>query len=70
MPEDPELAQARVLAKELRGHAAMLTREREYTTRPEALSRLRADLEAVRRQLDRLHRRFPALAQPPESLAS
>ncbi|BAW06157.1 conserved hypothetical protein [Nocardia seriolae] len=48
----------------------MLTREREYTTRPEALSRLRADLEAVRRQLDRLHRRFPALAQPPESLAS
>lgn len=69
MTEDPELAQARVLVRELRSHADMLTRELQYVTRPEAQARKRADLRAVQNQLDRLRRHYPALATPPEILA-
>ncbi|MTE17275.1 hypothetical protein [Nocardia aurantiaca] len=70
MPEDPELAQARVLTRELQSHADMLTRELQYISRPEAQTRAQADLAAVRRQLDRLHDRFPGVADAPDTLAS
>lgn len=70
MPEDPELAQARVLARELQSHADMLTRELQYLSRPEAQTRAQADLTAVQRQLDGLRRRFPEVADAPDTLAS
>ncbi|MGV9665954.1 hypothetical protein ACWDUL_16870 [Nocardia niigatensis] len=69
MPEDPELAQARVLARELQAHADMLTRELEYVSRPEAQTRAQSDLAAVRGQLDSLHRRFPDVITAPDTLA-
>ena len=63
MHDEPELAQARNFLDELRQHAHMLMRRRESTRSlsgppPQDLD---AELAAVRRHIEQLYTRFPAL---------
>ena len=63
MHDDPELAQARNFLDELRQHAHMLMRRRESMQSPPQLPTkdIDAELVAVRRQIEQLCTRFPAL---------
>ncbi|MFF3574848.1 hypothetical protein ACFYXQ_44590 [Nocardia jiangxiensis] len=63
MHDDPELAQARNFLNELRQHAHMLMRRRESTQSPSEppIPGPDAELAAVRRQIEQLYTRFPAL---------
>ncbi|WP_067533568.1 hypothetical protein [Nocardia crassostreae] len=66
-PEDPELAQARIFLGELERHIATLTRRMQTAPTVDARRALNAELSAVRRYVERLHRCFPGItpARPP-----
>ncbi|MFJ9371254.1 hypothetical protein ACIRRA_43575 [Nocardia sp. NPDC101769] len=64
MSEDPELAQARAFVRELTQHAQTLVRRHGTLPLP-AASRPDAELAIIRRQIEQLHRRFPALRNAP-----
>ncbi|MBF6301388.1 hypothetical protein IU459_28175 [Nocardia amamiensis] len=61
MEEDANLAQARVFLELLAVRAQTLTREIGFAHRgdPAVRQQLQTELSAVRRYIDRLHRRFP-----------
>ncbi|MEV6070301.1 hypothetical protein AB0L82_27465 [Nocardia sp. NPDC052001] len=63
--EDPELAQARVFLAELEKHAAALARRLQSSATLDVHRSLDAELSSVRRYVDRIHRRFPAIAIHP-----
>ncbi|APA95622.1 hypothetical protein NS506_01551 [Nocardia seriolae] len=60
--EDPELAQARIFLDELERHVVKLTRRLQTAPTPEARQSINAELSAVRRYVERIHRRFPGIA--------
>ncbi|WP_330230157.1 hypothetical protein OHA40_29810 [Nocardia sp. NBC_00508] len=66
MEQDADLAQARVFLELLTLRARTLAREIGFAHRGDAAVRqeLHAELSAVRRYIDRLHRRFPETAVP------
>ncbi|WP_330184898.1 hypothetical protein OHB26_15705 [Nocardia sp. NBC_01503] len=63
--EDPELAQARVFLAELEKHAATLVRRLQSGATLDVRRSLDAELAAVHRYADRIHRRFPGIAVHP-----
>jgi hypothetical protein len=66
MEQDADLAQARVFLELLTRRAQTLARDIEFSYRgdPAARHELHSELCAVRRFIDRLHRRFPEAARP------
>ncbi|AYF72985.1 hypothetical protein D7D52_02870 [Nocardia yunnanensis] len=60
--EDPESAQARIFLDELEKHVVKLTRRLQTAPTAEARQSISAELSAVRRYVDRIHRRFPGIA--------
>ncbi|MBF6341357.1 hypothetical protein IU450_36570 [Nocardia abscessus] len=65
MEQDADLAQARVFLELLTVRAQTLARELGFGYRGDAARHeLHTELCAVRRYIDRLHRRFPETASP------
>ncbi len=66
MEQDADLAQARVFLELLTVRAQTLARELGFAYRGDAAARheLHTELCAVRRYIDRIHRRFPETASP------
>ncbi|WP_063052976.1 hypothetical protein [Nocardia arthritidis] len=66
MEQDADLAQARVFLELLTRRAQTLARDIEFSYRgdPAARHELHSELCAVRRFIDRLHRRFPETVPP------
>ncbi|MFJ9371332.1 hypothetical protein ACIRRA_43980 [Nocardia sp. NPDC101769] len=64
MSEDPETAQARIFLTELEKHAQIVARRRAAAAAG-SNDALNAELSHIRRQIDKIWRRFPQLRPEP-----